>query len=190
MRVEPILSLLRAEVELQFQLIGLQHEAALADFLNDFDAHHESDIPAYFAERDWTHAKVVSVFDGWTRGEGLPDQFTPCFTFFALDSQRILGVYNIRNLGLNSLERWSTHVGYSVRPTARGQGVATAMLADSQQFAAKYGMEALTLTCDEKNIASRRVIEKRGGRLVDRYPENGRITLRFLLPTCTNAAQI
>ena len=86
-------------------------------------------------------------------------------------------------IGQETLERWSTHVGYSVRPTARGQGVATAMLADSQRFAFSHGMKSLTLTCDEKNGASRRVIDKQGGRIIDRYPEDGRITLRFHLPT-------
>jgi predicted acetyltransferase len=40
-------------------------------------------------------------------------------------------------------------------------------------------MKHLTLTCDTLNVASRRVIEKNGGVLVDTYPEEGRMTQRF-----------
>jgi len=163
--------------------LNTNHEHALASFLSDFDAHGEANIPAYFAPREWTHQRIVDTFDGWTRGEGLKDNWTPCFTRFAVDSGAILGVYNIRHLNNAHLDRSLSHVGYSVRPSARGRGIATAMLADAQQFAYEHQLAHLILTCDQANPASRRVIEHRGGVLLEHYPENGRITLRFQVPT-------
>lgn len=67
----------------------------------------------------------------------------------------------------------------SVRPSFRGGGLATELLSDACRFARSRGMKHLTLTCDTLNVASRRVIEKNGGVLVDTYPEEGRMTQRF-----------
>ena len=170
-------------MSLEFMPLASQHEASLKDFLQDFADHGEPTINGYFADRTWPHARIVQAFVDWTRGEGLPTGWVPCHTVFAVEDGCLLGVYNIRYLGQEELARQSTHVGYSVRPSARGRGVATAMLADAQRFASDYGMQTLALTCGEANPASRRVIEKRGGVLVERYPENDRITLRFVLPT-------
>ena len=170
-------------MSLEFMPLASQHEAALRDFLQDFADHGETTIPAYFADRTWSHSRIVQTFADWTRGEGLPAGWVPCHTVFALEEGCLVGVYNIRYLGKEDLARQSTHVGYSVRPSARGQGIATEMLADAQRFAHRHGMQTLTLTCDEANPSSRRVIEKRGGQLTERYPENDRITLRFILPT-------
>ena len=166
---------------MKFVHIQAHHAEALQRFLLDFDDHGEMNIPAYFASRDWSHERIIDTFMAWSKGELLAENWTPCFTFFAEEEGELCGVYNIRNLGLGGLERWSTHVGYSVRPSYRGRGLATAMLKDACGFARSFGMKCLELTCDAENIASRRVIEKNGGVLVDTYPEEGRITQRFRL---------
>lgn len=170
-------------VSIQCMPLGMHHEHELVAFLSDFAAHGETDIPAYFAPRDWTHQRIVDTFDGWSRGEGLKENWSLCHTRFAVLAGTLLGVYNIRHLASSDLDRTASHVGYSVRPSARGQGIATVMLADAQRMAHEYQLRHLILTCDQQNSPSRRVIEKRGGLLVDQYPENGRITLRFKVPT-------
>jgi predicted acetyltransferase len=166
---------------MKFVHLQTHHASALQRFLLDFEDQGESNIPAYFAKRDWRHQRIVDTLMAWSKGEILPENWTPCFTFFAEEEGELCGVYNIRNLGLEDLERWNSHVGYSVRPSYRGRGLGTAMLTDACGFARSFGMTCLELTCDTKNPSSRRVIEKNGGELVETYLEEGRLTQRFSL---------
>jgi predicted acetyltransferase len=61
------------------------------------------------------------------------------------------------------------HVGYSVLPRFAGNGYATAALAGMLQEAREVGLPRLVITCDAGNLASRRIIEKNGGRLLESF---------------------
>ena len=75
------------------------------------------------------------------------------------------------------------HIGYSVVPWKRRLGYATQALRDILPEARKEGLPYVELTCDASNVASRKVIEANGGRLVERFskPEThgGAASLRF-----------
>ncbi len=60
------------------------------------------------------------------------------------------------------------HIGYAVVPWRRREGLATAALAALLPQAGAVGLTAVDLTVDPSNIASVRVIEKNGGRLIAR----------------------
>jgi predicted acetyltransferase len=75
--------------------------------------------------------------------------------------------------------RYAGHIGYVVRPSARRRGHATAMLAAALPVANALGIDPALVTCDEDNIASRKVIEASGGTLEDQRGAK----LRFWLPT-------
>ncbi|MBT2480757.1 GNAT family N-acetyltransferase [Streptomyces sp. ISL-94] len=59
------------------------------------------------------------------------------------------------------------HIGYSVRPSARGRGLATWALGAVLHEARIMGMDRVLLTCDPDNTASVRTIERNGGVLED-----------------------
>lgn len=59
--------------------------------------------------------------------------------------------------------RDANHIGYAVRPSRRGQGHGTAMLAAALPLAAELGIDPVVLVCAETNIGSRTVIERNGG---------------------------
>lgn len=61
------------------------------------------------------------------------------------------------------------HVGYAILPTFAGNGYATAALAAMLVEAHEAGLPRIAVTCDADNSASRRVIEKNGGRLVETF---------------------
>jgi predicted acetyltransferase len=75
------------------------------------------------------------------------------------------------------------HIGYSVVPWKRGLGYATQALADILPEAKREGLPYVELTTDASNVASRRVIEANGGRLVERFNKpagyGGAASLRF-----------
>ena len=71
------------------------------------------------------------------------------------------------------------HIGYSIRPSARRQGHASAALRQVLELAAEMGHERVLLTCDEDNIASRAIIEGVGGE----YEDSRVGTRRYWVPT-------
>jgi predicted acetyltransferase len=65
------------------------------------------------------------------------------------------------------------HIGYAVVPWKRGRGYATQALADILPDAAKEGLPHVELTTDTSNVASQRVIEANGGRVVGTFSQPG-----------------
>ena len=108
-----------------------------------------------------------------------PEGYVPQTTLWWVDGDEYLGRIAIRHRLNAGLRRHGGHIGYEVRPRARRRGHATAMLAAALPRAAALGIDPAWLDCDAANSASRRVIEKNGGRLVDE--QDGQ--LFFRLPT-------
>jgi predicted acetyltransferase len=100
----------------------------------------------------------------------------------------LFGLFNLRHSLNEHLESFGGHVGYCLRPIARGHGVATELLRAATAFGCELGIDSLVLTCDTTNHLSIRVIEKNGGNLRDTYfheSASGQIH-RFDLPTAGN----
>jgi predicted acetyltransferase len=61
------------------------------------------------------------------------------------------------------------HIGYTILPDHAGNGYASAALAAVLAEARTIGLPFATITCDAGNAASRRIIEKNGGRFVESF---------------------
>ncbi|CRH94636.1 Predicted acetyltransferase [Chlamydia trachomatis] len=59
------------------------------------------------------------------------------------------------------------HIGYSVKPEARGKGYAKVMLAQGISVAISKNIDKVLVTCSVDNPASRAVIIANGGVLED-----------------------
>ncbi|MFC7245847.1 GNAT family N-acetyltransferase [Catellatospora aurea] len=104
----------------------------------------------------------------------------PQTTLWWVDGARFLGEIRVRHRLTDELRRAGGHIGYDLRPSARGQGHGGPMLAAALPVAAGLGIECALLTVEAANTPSRRMIEKAGGLLWQ--TEDGR--LRYWLPTC------
>lgn len=78
-----------------------------------------------------------------------------------------LGAIALRHALTEFLLRVGGHVGYGVRPSARGRGLAAWALRSLLPRARELGLERLLLTCADDNTASARTIENVGGTLED-----------------------
>lgn len=116
-------------------------------------------------------SELAACLEAEARGEGLPTGWVPSTVLVAEDvaTGELVGHLGIRHRLNAFLEVRGNHIGYIVAPTQRGRGHATRMLALALPVArALTGQQELRVDCDEINGASRRVIEKNGGRLVKR----------------------
>lgn len=87
----------------------------------------------------------------------------PATTYWWIDGSRYLARISIRHRLTSRLAEVGGHIGYDVRPSARRQGHATAMLAAVLPYAYRLGIDPALLTCDTDNVGSRKVIEANGG---------------------------
>lgn len=79
----------------------------------------------------------------------------------------ILGAISLRYALTDFLLQAGGHIGYGIRPSARGRGVASWALGEVLGVARRRHLDPVLITCDEDNAASARVIEKHGGVLED-----------------------
>ena len=94
----------------------------------------------------------------------------PSTFWWAVREKRYIGSIQLRHELNDFLHEVGGHIGYSVRPSERGNGIATAALHRVlHHAAADIGLTRVLITCDENNTASRRVIEKCRGRLADTH---------------------
>ncbi len=166
--------------------LRLEHETALCEFLADFAAADETDIPAYFADPTWSHAEIVEAFARQSRGEGLAEGWVPGSTLFLVHEGHILGVANLRHRLTDHLTRFGGHVGFSVRPSERCKGYAACLLDLVKEYVlrSELGIDRLLVTCHSASAASARVIEKCGGILEDEsyYEPEKHSVRRYWIP--------
>ena len=98
--------------------------------------------------------------------------------FFFMEDENILWAIQVRHHIDHprlSLE-WEGHghIGYWLRPSARGKWLATEMLRLWLIEAKKLGIETVVISADEDNPASWRTIEKCGWKLVDMKVNDGK----------------
>lgn len=114
-------------------------------------------------------------FAAWTRRlHGYGDRTAPveqgrvhATYWWIADGDTYLGAIDLRHYLNGFLLDAGGHIGYSVRPSARGRGVAGWALGEVLYEARVLGMDRVLLTCDPGNEASARTIERGGGVLED-----------------------
>jgi predicted acetyltransferase len=120
----------------------------------------------------WDTASGFQTYTQALRADALedtprPDGYVPATTLWWVQDNAYLARIAVRHRLTDFLLEYAGHIGYDVRPSARRQGHATAMLRHMLPIARELGIEQALVTCDAANIGSRKVIETNGGRLED-----------------------
>ena len=126
------------------------------------------------------HESYLKKRVSYSEGKGLPEGWPPITMYICIESEIILGAIRVRHGTNDYIEDVIGHIGYETSPKARGNGVATAML----NWVKDNVMEGdVIVTCDENNIASKRVIEKCGGHYLNFFysKEESRTVYRYKL---------
>lgn len=114
-----------------------------------------------------------------------PDWMLSSTFFVCLASTgRIVGMLDIRHELNDFGRRFAGHIGYGVRPSCRRRGYATQILRMALEYAAGIGIAEAMVNCYSDNLASRRTIERCGGRLDRSFAHTkGRTVCVYLVPT-------
>lgn len=144
---------------------------------------------AHGVSEDWTREEAADPVEFGRMVEAirsaadpktvLPPDLVHETVLWFVDCDEWLGRLSIRHTLNAALLELGGHIGYVVRPSARRKGYATQMLTQSLPFAAGLGIDPALVTCDNDNIASRKVIQAAGGELEDE--RHGK--LRYWVPT-------
>jgi predicted acetyltransferase len=100
------------------------------------------------------------------RAEVLPDPpLVPQTTFWATIDEAVVGHIGLRHRLNAELAEVGGHIGYTVRPSYRGRGLAKEMLRQVLRTPKALEIGRLLLTCAPDNVASNRTILANGGTL-------------------------
>ena len=103
----------------------------------------------------------------WSRGAGLPAGFVPETFLFLWDKNVIVGQFRVRHHLTEALRAGAGHIGYYIAPEFRGRGYASAGLRLALDYARTVVPEdEFYLRVNRDNLASLRVMQKNGGRIV------------------------
>ena len=152
---------------MKFVFPDVNYKEKAIDFINEFyeyssEISGSGSLMRYLSESSYEEwlKKVLSDIDI----ANIPAERVPELTYFYVDdTDKIVGIINIR-LQLNHFLRTEGgHIGYSVRPTERGKHYATDMLSKALKFCKRIGLNEVIITCDKSNPASAKVITSNGG---------------------------
>lgn len=140
-------------------------------FVNGDGGCHRYDDYMQWLKKEKQNHLGINLDQGWVPGT----------TYFYLDNNKILGTINIRHCLNEFLLKKGGHIGYSVLPSQRQKGHATAMLNEAIKICKRWDIYPILITCDKDNVASRKTIEKCGGKLENEYyeEETKKTILRF-----------
>ena len=132
----------------------------------------------------WHTADGFAAFVAWARAIAAPDArlppgFVPSLELWWVAGAEYLGRLSIRTPLTDALRQEGGNIGYDVRPSARGRGHATAMLAAALPEARRLGIRRALVTVQDRNAASIAVVERNGGTVFAREGT----TLKYWLPT-------
>ncbi len=106
-----------------------------------------------------------------TLPNGVAVQRAPHSQLWLTDGAELLGTFSVRYRLSARMRFRGGHIVYAVRPTRRGQGLATVGLKLMLEHARAAGIGRVVITCADTNLASIKVIERNGGQLEAILPD-------------------
>lgn len=159
------------------------HEAEAVAFAKEFAERGETAYGSNRIEQMTSYADWLRRCRQNEREETAQSGRVPNEQFFAVRASdgKIVGAVAVRKRLTEQLIRLIGHVGYSVPFSQRRKGYATQILTQVVHYLHECGIDEVLVMCDETNIASRKTIERCGGRFLNAVDDKGTNVLRYAI---------
>lgn len=158
----------------KFVVPTIEWKQKAIDFINEFYKYNSNINGTGGLQR------YLDNYEGWL--EKLEEDYNrqpteekvPARTYFFVreSDNKIVGMINIR-LALNeNLKKYGGNIGYSIRPTERGNGYNKINLYLGLKVCKEYGIDEVFMDADKDNPASWKTIESLGGKNIREYFED------------------
>lgn len=97
-----------------------------------------------------------------SKGKDLPQEEIATSSFWLIDKKEVVGVVRIRHQEVEC----AGHIGYDISPDYRNRGYGFQILKLALEKTINIGIEEVILTCNINNAASKKIIEKNGGKFL------------------------
>ena len=104
--------------------------------------------------------------DLFESNDTVPPGYSIGFEYMYVKDDEVIGMVNMRPEALDHpyLKQYGGHIGYSIRPSKRLQGIGTRMLKEFLVLCKNtYNLNKVLITCFKDNIGSRKIIIRNGG---------------------------
>jgi len=121
-------------------------------------------VPGFGPDRASFDALLDIAATEADRSRPVPQGHVHCDYYWVVEGPDTIGFLAVRHsLDNEFLRTLGGHIGYSIRPSHRRSGHATAALGLALDRARELGLDRVLVTCDDDNVGSARTIERRGG---------------------------
>ena len=155
-----------------------EYRPQLNDMMDEWTSAEEKITPWAIGKCDYRDfpAYLDSLEIRESDGKHVPDS-----TFFCLDTDRsiFVGSVNIRHFLNERLLHSGGHIGDGIRPSERGKGYGTKMVALALEECGRLGIRDVLMCCNRDNIVSARTIIKNGGILENEVTDGDSIIQRY-----------
>ncbi len=160
---------------LELRTLRMEDESSFRSAIEEFARETPPWQFAFGFDEALPFSDYIALLDGQSRGVGVPSHFVPNTYFVGVVDGTIVGRLSLRHTLNEFLARIGGHIGYGVIPYQRRQGYATEMFRQVIPHCRLLGIENALISCDEENIASRKVIESFGANFSDtvQCPDSG-----------------
>ncbi|MBS2014863.1 MAG: GNAT family N-acetyltransferase [Deltaproteobacteria bacterium] len=150
------------EMTIRLSLPRVELVASYLDLLEEIEANDGHVHPARPAPGEAPDGFVARL-RAWEDEAPFDGDRVPQTTYWATVDTRVVGHIGLRRRLNDELASYGGHIGYTVRPSCRGRGIAKEMLRLVLETPAARATGRLLLTCAPDNVASIRTIEANGG---------------------------
>ena len=154
------------------ELIGpsIEYEESYGAYIGELGDEERYPFPLDYAHQDFR--ALVQRLQDLADGINIPEGFVPSSTFWLVDGAELVGVSNLRHHLNERIRHCGGHIGLGIRPSYRGRGLGTLLMALTIGEARKRGIGELHIHCHKGNEASARMITSNGG-VLDSEVEDG-----------------
>lgn len=142
-----------------------EHEVQIKEYINEHINNGEAYIHGGALIEEMPYDEWLKQLQDNSDEETVRPDWVVSSTFIVVVNQRMIGMLDIRHTLNEFLSDYGGHIGYSVRPSERNKGYATAILRSRLEYCRKINLSEVMLACYKDNLASSRVIQKCGGQL-------------------------